>query len=128
MDQTTWTAGGGGWFVLALVNAGLAEQKNRSRLSWFLLSLLFGPFATAFIVMSSPPVAVTGSRVELTRIGAIVLTVASIACSVTFVILATVYNAPVLYFWTAIFAVGAVLSGILLAGIVRKERESRPLT
>lgn len=43
---------GGGWFVLALVNAGLAEMKNRSRLNWFLLSLLLGPLATLIIVVS----------------------------------------------------------------------------
>jgi uncharacterized membrane protein len=36
---------------LALVNAGLAEQKNRSRLRWFVVSLLLGPLATALIVI-----------------------------------------------------------------------------
>lgn len=48
MDQSwiaTW-----GWPVLALVNAGLAEQKNRSRLTWFLVSLFLGPLATFLIV------------------------------------------------------------------------------
>ncbi|GAA1776760.1 hypothetical protein [Leucobacter iarius] len=50
-----WQQGGWGWFALALVNAGLAEQKNRSRLNWFLLSLLLGPFATAYIVMTAKP-------------------------------------------------------------------------
>jgi hypothetical protein len=43
-----------GWLALALVNAGLAEQKNRSRLSWFLLSLLIGPIATLLIVVWEP--------------------------------------------------------------------------
>jgi len=38
------------WIALALVNAGLAEQKNRSRWTWFLVSLLLGPLATFFIV------------------------------------------------------------------------------
>lgn len=42
----------GWWFALALVNAGLAEQKGRSRLAWFLISLLLGPFATAWIVIA----------------------------------------------------------------------------
>jgi hypothetical protein len=51
MDPQTWGTGGGAWFVLALVNAGLAEQKNRSRLRWFVVSLLLGPLATAFIVV-----------------------------------------------------------------------------
>ena len=51
MDPNSWILNGGGWFALALVNAGLAEQKNRSRLTWFLLSLLIGPFATLFVVV-----------------------------------------------------------------------------
>ncbi|GAA4194738.1 hypothetical protein GCM10022219_18510 [Microbacterium oryzae] len=55
MDSDIWLSGGGGWFVLALVNAGLAEQKSRSRLNWFLLSLLLGPIATLLIVVWAPP-------------------------------------------------------------------------
>ncbi len=39
-----------GWGTLALINAGLAQGKNRSGLAWFLLSLLFGPIATFFLV------------------------------------------------------------------------------
>jgi hypothetical protein len=39
-----------GWGTLALINAGLAETKNRSRLGWFLLSLLLGPIATFILV------------------------------------------------------------------------------
>jgi len=39
-----------GWFTLALINAGLAQGKNRSGLIWFLLSLLLGPIATFVIV------------------------------------------------------------------------------
>jgi hypothetical protein len=48
MDQQ-WI-GSWGWLALALVNAGLAEQKNRSRWTWFVVSLLLGPIATFFIV------------------------------------------------------------------------------
>ncbi|RIJ53467.1 hypothetical protein DZG00_00540 [Clavibacter lycopersici] len=48
MDQQP--IGAWGWLALALVNAGLAEQKNRSRWTWFLVSLLLGPIATLFIV------------------------------------------------------------------------------
>jgi hypothetical protein len=48
MDQQS--IGSWGWLALALVNAGLAEQKNRSRWTWFLVSLLLGPLATLFIV------------------------------------------------------------------------------
>lgn len=40
-----------GWGTLALINAGLAQGKNRSGLLWFLLSLVFGPFATLALVL-----------------------------------------------------------------------------
>jgi hypothetical protein len=40
-----------GWGTLALLNAGIAQGKNRSGLNWFLLSLLFGPVATFFLVI-----------------------------------------------------------------------------
>ncbi|WP_197059463.1 hypothetical protein [Cryobacterium sp. MLB-32] len=50
-QQDGWIMNGGGWFVLALINAGLAEQKNRSRLLWFLGSLVLGPLATLLIVV-----------------------------------------------------------------------------
>lgn len=41
-----------GWGSLALINAGLAQGKNRSGLNWFLLSLFLGPFATLLIVIA----------------------------------------------------------------------------
>lgn len=40
-----------GWGALALINAGLAQTKNRSRLIWFLVSLALGPIATLIIVL-----------------------------------------------------------------------------
>ena len=40
-----------GWGTLALINAALAQGKNRSGLLWFLLSLLCGPFATLLLVL-----------------------------------------------------------------------------
>jgi hypothetical protein len=40
-----------GWGTLALLNAGIAQGKNRSGLNWFLLSLLLGPLATLFLVI-----------------------------------------------------------------------------
>lgn len=40
-----------GWGTLALINAGLAQGKNRSGLAWFFLSLLLGPIATLVIVL-----------------------------------------------------------------------------
>ena len=39
-----------GWGTLALLNAGIAQGKNRSGLNWFLLSLLLGPIATFVLV------------------------------------------------------------------------------
>lgn len=39
-----------GWGTLSLINAGLAQGKNRSGLNWFLLSLLLGPIATFILV------------------------------------------------------------------------------
>jgi hypothetical protein len=43
-----------GWGTLALINAGLAQAKNRSGLLWWLLSLLLGPIATFLIVVLPP--------------------------------------------------------------------------
>jgi len=43
-----------GWGTLALINAGLAQSKNRSGLAWFLLSLLLGPVATFILVAFMP--------------------------------------------------------------------------
>ncbi len=39
-----------GWGTLALINAGLAQSKNRSGLGWFVGSLFLGPLATFFLV------------------------------------------------------------------------------
>jgi hypothetical protein len=45
-----------GWGTLALINAGIAQGKNRSGLNWFLLSLLLGPVATfALVVLEKKP-------------------------------------------------------------------------
>jgi hypothetical protein len=44
-----------GWGTLALINAGLAQSKGRSRLAWFLASLLLGPIATFIIVVTDEP-------------------------------------------------------------------------
>ena len=49
-----YVTSGAGWFTLSLVNAGLAQGKNRSGWNWFLVSLLLGPVATFFIVSWSP--------------------------------------------------------------------------
>ena len=55
--DTSWTMG---WGTLALVNAGLAQTKHRSRLGWFLGSLLLGPVATLLIVLLDDPVVTRG--------------------------------------------------------------------
>lgn len=39
-----------GWGTLALINAGIAQGKNRSGINWFLLSIFFGPVATLVLV------------------------------------------------------------------------------
>jgi len=44
-----------GWGTLALINAGLAQSKGRSRLMWFLGSLLLGPIATFIVVITDNP-------------------------------------------------------------------------
>ncbi|HEY0692344.1 MAG TPA: hypothetical protein VGD71_25285 [Kribbella sp.] len=41
-----------GWGTLSLINAGLAQGKNRSGLNWWVLSLFLGPIATFLIVVS----------------------------------------------------------------------------
>jgi len=51
MDLSQPVQYGPGWLTLAIVNAGLAENKGRGRWNWFLLSLLLGPIATYLIVV-----------------------------------------------------------------------------
>jgi hypothetical protein len=40
-----------GWGTLSLINAGLAQSKNRSGLVWWFVSLFLGPIATFLIVV-----------------------------------------------------------------------------
>ena len=46
-----------GYGTLALINAGIAQSRQRSGLNWFLLSLLLGPIATLLLVSAyrNPP-------------------------------------------------------------------------
>lgn len=39
-----------GWGTLALINAGLAQGKNRSGFNWFILSVFLGPIATLILL------------------------------------------------------------------------------
>ena len=48
MEQTGYAVG---WGTLALINAGLAQTKNRNALLWFVVSLFLGPVATFLIVV-----------------------------------------------------------------------------
>ncbi|TKV27420.1 hypothetical protein FDK12_12005 [Arthrobacter sp. NamB2] len=57
----TYVGSGLFMFSLAVINAGLAEQKNRSRWAWFLISLLLGPIATLLIVVWEAPAPVAPS-------------------------------------------------------------------
>ncbi len=43
-----------GWGTLALINAALAQNRRRSGLAWFLLSLVLGPVATFLLVVLDP--------------------------------------------------------------------------
>ncbi len=43
-----------GWGTLSLINAGLAQAKNRSGLLWWVVSLFLGPVATFLIVVLAP--------------------------------------------------------------------------
>ncbi len=40
-----------GWGTLSLINAGLAQSKDRSGLLWWVASLVLGPVATFLIVV-----------------------------------------------------------------------------
>ncbi len=40
-----------GWGTLTLINAGIAQGKNRSGLNWFIISLFLGPIATFMLVL-----------------------------------------------------------------------------
>jgi hypothetical protein len=53
-----------GWMTLAMLNAGIAQGKNRGGMNWFLLSLLFGPLATFFLVAFFPKEPAVAERLE----------------------------------------------------------------
>jgi hypothetical protein len=39
------------WMMLAFITAGIAQGKNRSGMTWGLLSVLLGPLALAALVL-----------------------------------------------------------------------------
>ena len=52
---------GAAWLTLSLVNAGLAQGKNRSGWNWFVISLFLGPVAT-FLIVTWPALGRPDSR------------------------------------------------------------------
>lgn len=44
-----------GWGTLMLINANLAQAKNRSGLAWFFISLFIGPIATLLLAILGKP-------------------------------------------------------------------------
>ena len=40
-----------GWGTLALITAGIAQAQGRSGLTWFVLTLAFGPLSTLALVL-----------------------------------------------------------------------------
>lgn len=67
------------WFTLSLVNAGLAQSKKRSGLTWWFVSLFIGPLATLLIVAwppggtEAPAGTMSQQQAVLIAIGVIVL-------------------------------------------------------
>lgn len=54
-----------GWGTLTLINAGIAQGKNRSGLNWFLISWLLGPVATFLLVaVFDKRISGPGERIE----------------------------------------------------------------
>jgi len=51
-----------GWFTLALINAGLAQSKDRSGGLWCLASVFLGPIATLLIVVLGKAANPQGSK------------------------------------------------------------------
>ncbi|WP_233197738.1 hypothetical protein [Cryobacterium sp. Y57] len=123
-QQNSWWLNGGGWFVLALVNAGLAEQKNRSRWTWFVLSLFLGPIATFLIVVWEP---VTQPPLELgnpfARADDRYLTLAFLAFVFTVGAVLFAVAGQTWYMWVA-SGVGAAALALFLA-LFRRARAKR---
>lgn len=42
-----------GLVILGLINCAIAKTKNKSGLKWFLLTFLFGPLTTVFLLISN---------------------------------------------------------------------------
>ena len=53
------------WLVCAAFSAALAYARGRSAVGWFLLALLFGPFALLVVFFKHRVIDVTKSRAKL---------------------------------------------------------------
>jgi hypothetical protein len=107
-----------GWFALALVNAGLAEQKNRSRLTWFLLSLLLGPIATLLIVVWEPvPETATAAPPIQLSTGTLAMGILLMVASGTLGVLAWTSGLWPMWIAAGVFFVGAIACfAVFIAG------------
>ena len=78
------------WFTLSLINAGLAQLKQRSGLNWWLVSIFLGPLATLLIVAWPPgtqetePRPGTMDRSQAVLIGAGILLFAVLVAGLVF--------------------------------------------
>lgn len=125
----TWIATWG-WVTLALINAGLAEQKNRSRVVWFVASLVIGPVATALIVIQAPAPAPAsslpeGSADDGDRPGVLLLgagLVLVVAGTVT-ALAASAYASWILWTLAAVGIVAGAALVVLHVLVRRRERE-----
>jgi len=52
--QEVWPYLSAMWTTLALLAGGYARTRNRSALAWFVLTMIFGPFAAFFLVVLLP--------------------------------------------------------------------------
>lgn len=126
-QQNGWLLNGG-WVVLALVNAGLAEQKNRSRMAWFVASLVLGPVATFLIVVWAPATGEPGEPLHpFSNLGDRYLTLAFLAAVLTVGSLILALFGQTGYMWVAsgIFAVPLVVFIVLYRKVRAKRRSER---
>ncbi|WP_423918030.1 hypothetical protein ACPEEZ_09615 [Frigoribacterium sp. 2-23] len=151
MDFSGWDGAAPSWGVLALVNAGLAQSKRRSRWAWFLISLLLGPIATFLIVvwpygthLASGTPADIAEGASLTHDDALdgavsgritgtprgdayfVLTLLLLIVTVTFVITAVALSSWLAWLLAALAFAGLVVLGVLV--VLPRVRASRDST
>ncbi|MBF4623320.1 hypothetical protein ITJ40_03540 [Clavibacter sp. VKM Ac-2872] len=106
--------GSSGWVTLALVNAGLAEQKGRSRWNWFLASIVLGPIATFFIVTwERAPARPVATRGEGPTNGLLAVGIGLAALAVVIGVVAAIGGDTGMWVLAAALAVVAAVSLVL---------------